>query len=65
MIISALETFRLDPNASLKQILSFYEPLKIENNNFQEQKSPEYINKYFIMLFDEKMNDGKNVNDRK
>ena len=60
-----METFRLDPNTSLKQILYFYEPLKIENNNIQEKKSPEYINKYFIMLYDEKINDGKNVNDRK
>ncbi len=59
-----METFRLDSNTSLKQILSFYEPLNIESNA-QVQKSPEYINKYFIMLFDEKINDGKNVNDRK
>jgi hypothetical protein len=60
-----METYRLNPNTSLKQILSYYEPLKIENNNIPAKISSEYINKYFIMFFDDKMCDKKNLHDRK
>jgi hypothetical protein len=62
VIISALETYRLDPSHSLKDILKFYEPMEsIEVN----KKTKEYPNRHFVMLYSDKITDGKDVSQRK
>lgn len=63
MIISALETFRLDPSMPLEQINKFYEPAEIESGD--KSKSVDILNKYFVMLHNDRMNDGKDVSERK
>lgn len=62
VIISALETYRLDPSKSLRQISTYFEPVKIDND---PKANAEYMNKYFVMLYNSKTSDGKDVSDRK
>ena len=61
MIISSLETYRLGPNKPLNEITTYYEPLEIEG----EKGRRDYINKYFVMLYNQAMNDNKDVSERR
>jgi len=64
VIISALETFRIDQaKAPIKQIKSYYEPVIIDD--IDKNKSKDYINKYFVMLYNEKLYTSKNSKERK
>lgn len=56
-----METFRLDPTHSLQQIAKYYEPYDMS----EDKKSADYQNKYFVMLYNDKLNDRKDINDRK
>ncbi len=42
----------------------YYEPVKIDIG-VDEKVSNDYINRYFVMLHNEKVNDGKTVDERK
>ncbi len=55
MIVSALETFRTNPNASIKEIASFYEPISFLNN--KGERNYDQPNKYFLMLQSKNTND--------
>lgn len=57
MIISALETFRLDSSHSLKEIINYYQPVVLDG--------VEMNNKYFVMLYNDDMTDRKSLVDRK
>ena len=62
VIISALETYRLDPSKPLQQISAYYEPLNIESEDKTKQ---DYMNKYFVMLYNQDLYDGKDISERK
>ncbi len=57
VIVSALETFRLGPTYSLKEIVRYYAPIEGDKLDFNS--------KYFVMLHNENMNDGKTFSERK
>ena len=57
LIKSALETYRLDPTHSLKEIINYYQPVKADDI--------EMSNKYFVMLYNDNVSDRKSTVDRK
>jgi hypothetical protein len=65
VIISALETFRLDPSHSLQEIVRYYEPVVLDLDEKGKPRGKEYPNKYFVMLYNDKLTDGKEMNERK
>lgn len=64
VIVSALETFRLDISTKLRDIARYYEPVQIDFGK-NDKVANDYINRYFVMLHSEKVNDGKSLNERK
>ncbi len=64
MIISALDTFRLDPKHSLREIVRYFDPVEVEAEN-GKSKAKEYPNRYFVMLYNEQISDGKALSERK
>lgn len=64
MIISALETFRLDPTHPLKEIVRYFPPIEFDAQGKKVDKL-DFSSKYFVMLHRENMTDGKTVSERK
>ena len=58
VIVSAMETYRLDPSFSLKEIVKYFEPIDRDGKL-------EYNNKYFVMLYNENLKEGKTTSERK
>ena len=48
----------------MKQVGLYYEPVKIDIGG-DDKSANDYINKYFVMLHNDKVNDGKTVDERK
>ena len=64
MIISALETYRLDASHSLKEIVRYFQPLEFDG--LTKDSAPiEMNNKYFVMLYNDDVSDRKSLVDRK
>ncbi len=62
MIISALETYRLDSSHSLKEIITYYQPIVFDS---KDMAPIEMNNKYFVMLYNDDVSDRKSLVDRK
>ncbi len=65
VIISALETYRLDPKHSLREIIRYYEPVTMDSETGKPKSAREYPNRYFVMLYNAEINDGKQMSERK
>ena len=62
LIVSALETFRLDTSHSLKEIIKYFQPVVIDS---KDGVPIEMNNKYFVMLYNDNVSDRKSLVDRK
>lgn len=62
MIVSALETYRLDPSHSLHEIVRYFDPVEFDSDKGGKK---EYANRYFVMLYNESVKEGKSNSERK
>ncbi len=53
-----METYRLDPTYSIREIVRYFPPMEKEGKL-------DYPNKYFVMLYNDKLNEGKTNSERK
>ena len=64
MIVSALQTYRLDDSHSLKEIVKYFEPVEVDNYG-NKLSSLDFHNKYFVMLYNEKISENKTFSERR
>lgn len=64
VIISALETYRLDPSHSLREIVRYFEPVEFDAKG-NRQSQVDVSNRYFVMLYNDKVVEGKSNSERK